>query len=64
MKSYVIGAAKTPRGKGKVGKGALTDVHPQELLATVLRALPAQAGFDVKDVTMTSSEQSENRSTR
>lgn len=50
MKSYIIGAARTPRGKGKVGKGALTAVHPQELLATVLRALPARSGFAEKDV--------------
>jgi acetyl-CoA C-acetyltransferase len=50
MKSYIIGAARTPRGRGKVGKGALSRVHPQELLASVLRALPERAGFDVKDV--------------
>ena len=50
MKSYIIGAARTPRGKGKPGKGALTGVHPQELLATVLRELPARAGFEVADV--------------
>lgn len=50
MDSYIIGAARTPRGKGKIGKGALTGVHPQELLATVLRALPGRAGFDVRDV--------------
>lgn len=50
MKCYVIGAARTPRGKGKIGKGALTDVHPQELLATVLKALPEKSGFAVSDV--------------
>lgn len=50
MNSYIIGAARTPRGKGKIGKGALTGVHPQELLACVLRALPEKAGFDVRDV--------------
>jgi acetyl-CoA C-acetyltransferase len=50
MRSYVIGAARTPRGKGKVGKGALSGVHPQELLAAVLRELPARAGFEVSDV--------------
>ena len=50
MKSYIIGAARTPRGRGKAGKGALSGVHPQELLATVLRALPSRAGFEVKDV--------------
>lgn len=50
MKSSSIGPARTPRGKGKPGKGALTGVHPQELLATVLRELPARAGFEVADV--------------
>jgi acetyl-CoA C-acetyltransferase len=50
MKSYIIGAARTPRGRGKAGKGALSGVHPQELLATVLRALPGRAGFEVSDV--------------
>ena len=50
MKSYVIGAARTPRGRGKLGRGALTGVHPQELLATVLRALPERAGFEAKRV--------------
>lgn len=50
MESYIIGAARTPRGRGKIGKGALTGVHPQELLATVLRALPHRVGFDVRDV--------------
>ena len=33
MKSYIIDAARTPRGRGKAGKGALSGVHPQELLA-------------------------------
>ena len=50
MDSYIIGAARTPRGRGKVGKGKLAGVHPQELLATVLRALPVKAGFNLNDV--------------
>jgi len=29
----------TPRGIGKVGKGALAGLHPQHLAATVLKAL-------------------------
>ncbi len=44
--AWIIDAARTPRGKGKKGKGALTEVHPQELLATVLRALPERGGFE------------------
>ena len=50
MKSYIIGAARTPRGRGKAGKGALSNVHPQELLASVLKELPQRAGFPVGDV--------------
>lgn len=50
MKSYVIGAARTPRGRGKLGKGALTGVHPQELFAQTLNALKTQAGFDPANV--------------
>ncbi|MEO0813892.1 MAG: acetyl-CoA C-acyltransferase, partial [Myxococcota bacterium] len=46
--AWIIDAARTPRGKGKKGKGALTEVHPQELLATVLRALPARGGFEAE----------------
>lgn len=52
--SYIIDAARTPRGRGKAGKGSLSDVHPQELLATVLRALeqrvPSMRAADVDDV--------------
>ena len=50
MKAYVIDALRTPRGRGKAGKGALSGVHPQELLATVLRALPGRTGLDPRDV--------------
>jgi acetyl-CoA C-acetyltransferase len=50
MKAYVIDAVRTPRGRGKAGKGALSGVHPQELLATALRALPGRTGFDARDV--------------
>lgn len=49
MKSYILDAARTPRGRGKKGKGALSDVHPQELLAQVLRGLEGR-GLDARDV--------------
>jgi acetyl-CoA C-acetyltransferase len=51
--SYVIDAIRTPRGRGKAGKGALSGVHPQELFAEILRALEKRAGIrpgDVSDV--------------
>jgi len=47
--SYVVDALRTPRGRGKPGKGALSSVHPQELLAQVLRGLE-QRGLSARDV--------------
>ncbi len=44
--SYVIDAVRTPRGRGKPGKGALTGIHPQELFAQLLVALGRRNGFD------------------
>jgi acetyl-CoA C-acetyltransferase len=48
--SYVIDAVRTPRGRGKAGKGALSGLHPQELLAQVLRTLQQRQGFDPREV--------------
>src|SRR5689334_23176932 len=48
--SYVVDAIRTPRGRGKPGKGALSGIHPQELLAQVLNALQQRGGFDPRDV--------------
>ena len=45
-KAYVLDAIRTPRGRGKAGKGALSGIHPQELLAQTLEALRKKAGFD------------------
>src|SRR4029450_5207448 len=47
---YIIDAARTPRGRGKPGKGALSGIHPQELFAQVLNTLRQRAGFDPGDV--------------
>jgi acetyl-CoA C-acetyltransferase len=47
---YIIDAARTPRGRGKAGKGALSGIHPQELLAQTLHSLQRKAGFDPKHV--------------
>jgi acetyl-CoA C-acetyltransferase len=52
--ALIIDAVRTPRGKGRA-TGALHDVHPQELLAQLLRALPERTDFDpaeVEDVVM------------
>ncbi|ADO69884.1 acetyl-CoA C-acetyltransferase [Stigmatella aurantiaca] len=48
--SYIIDAARTPRGRGKAGKGALSGIHPQELFAQVLNALQQRGRFEVRDV--------------
>jgi acetyl-CoA C-acetyltransferase len=37
--AWIIDACRTPRGIGKVGKGALADIHPHVLGATVLKAI-------------------------
>ncbi len=34
--ALIIDACRTPRGVGKVGKGALAAMHPQRLGASVL----------------------------
>jgi acetyl-CoA C-acetyltransferase len=48
--SYIIDGARTPRGRGKIGKGALSGVHPQELFAQVLNTLQQRLGFDAREV--------------
>jgi acetyl-CoA C-acetyltransferase len=47
---WIIDACRTPRGIGKVGKGALAQLHPQVLGATVLRALAERSGLRTGDV--------------
>ena len=48
--AYIIDAVRTPRGTGKVGKGALAGLHPQHLAATVLRALQRRNDLNTADV--------------
>jgi acetyl-CoA C-acetyltransferase len=48
--AWIIDAVRTPRGKGKKDTGALSGIHPQELLAQCLNALQARSGFDPRDV--------------
>jgi len=48
--AWIIDACRSPRGAGKVGKGALADIHPQHLGATVLRALADRTGIDTVDI--------------
>ena len=48
--ALIIDACRTPRGIGKVGKGALADHHPQHLAATVLKALAERNNLKTEEV--------------
>jgi acetyl-CoA C-acetyltransferase len=48
--AYIIDAVRTPRGTGKVGKGALAHMHPQHLAATVLKAIKERNNLDTAEV--------------
>jgi acetyl-CoA C-acetyltransferase len=50
QEAWIIDACRTPRGIGKIGKGALADIHPQQVGAAVLRALADRTGIDTADV--------------
>jgi len=50
MEAYILDAVRTPRGRGKAGKGALSHLHPQELLAQALNALADRTGIDRAEV--------------
>ena len=49
-KAYIIDAVRTPRSIGKLGKGALSHMHPQHLAATVLKALKDRNALDTAAV--------------
>ena len=51
--AYIIDAVRTPRGRGKAGKGGLSAIHPQQLLSQCLEQLASRTGIakgDVDDV--------------
>ncbi len=48
--AWIIDSCRTPRGVGKVGKGALAAFHPQRLGATVLAAIAERNDLDTADV--------------
>lgn len=50
VEALIIDACRTPRGIGKVGKGALADIHPQQLGATVLKALAERNNLKTAEV--------------
>ena len=48
--AYIIDAVRTPRSIGKIGKGALSHMHPQHLAATVLKALKDRNNLNTAEV--------------
>ncbi|MEA2559722.1 MAG: acetyl-CoA C-acetyltransferase [Acidobacteriota bacterium] len=48
--AYILDAVRTPRGRGKAGKGALSGIHSQELMAQVLNGLAERSGIDPAEV--------------
>ena len=48
--AFIIDAVRTPRSIGKMGKGALSHMHPQHLAATVLKALKDRNKLNTADV--------------
>jgi acetyl-CoA C-acetyltransferase len=45
---FIYDALRTPRGRGKAGKGGLSHIHPQELLAQTLNAMAERKKLDKK----------------
>ncbi len=48
--AFIIDAVRTPRSIGKMGKGALSVMHPQHVAASVLKALKERNNLDTADV--------------
>ena len=48
--AYILDAVRTPRGRGKADKGALSGIHPQELLAQALNGLAGRTGIDPAEI--------------
>ena len=48
--AWIIDGVRSPRGRGKPGKGGLAHLHPQRNMAQVLVALQERVGFDPAEV--------------
>ncbi len=48
--AFILDTVRTPRGRGKAGKGALSGTHPQELVAQLLNALASRNNLTREDV--------------
>jgi len=61
--AYIVDACRTPRGIGKVGKGALAHLHPSYLGSTVLAAM-AERNTSIKATKPMNPRQSRHVSVR
>ena len=48
--AWILDTVRTPRGRGKKDKGALSGIHPQELMAQTLQQLSSRTDFNPADV--------------
>jgi acetyl-CoA C-acetyltransferase len=48
--AFIVDSVRTPRGRGKAGKGALSAIHPQELLAQTLNELVRRTQARAEDI--------------
>ncbi|NQZ98750.1 MAG: acetyl-CoA C-acetyltransferase [Myxococcales bacterium] len=48
--AWIIDGVRSPRGRGKPGKGGISHIHPQQAMAQVLNALADRVGFETADV--------------
>ena len=48
--AVIVEALRTPIGKGKMGRGGLSGIHPAKLLGTGQQAVVERAGIEPKDV--------------
>jgi len=48
--AWIIDVCRTPRGIGKVGKGALADLHPQLVGSAVLKAIAERNNLNTEEV--------------
>ena len=48
--AWIIDAARTPRAIGKPGKGAYSGMHPQRLMASVLRAIADRNQLNTEEI--------------
>src|SRR5215469_18566782 len=48
--ALIIDTCRTPRGIGKVGKGSLAEIHPQQLAASVLKAIAKRNDLNTAEI--------------